>query len=154
MLTTTPKRNPASKSNMSDAALGPSEGHARAGRELQRRHPAAGGQSKRKASKVHMTQNPEQPGGRIFEGHLHDGIGIDDDPPLSPDERPRRVVQLCCSFLRNLAFHRAGRDIEVQNKLLDPRHPQAAFWREAHGNFFDVCVLDWGKLFADGKKGD
>jgi hypothetical protein len=98
-----------------------------------------------------MTPNPEQPGGRIFEGHLHDGIGIDDEPPLSPDERRRRVVQLCCSFLRNLAFHRAGRDIEVQNKLLDPRHPQAAFWREVHGNFFDISVLDWCKLFADRK---
>jgi hypothetical protein len=39
--------------------------------------------------------------------------------------------------------------IEVQSKLLDPKHPKAAFWREAHGNFFDISVLDWCKLFAD-----
>jgi hypothetical protein len=39
----------------------------------------------------------------------------------------------------------------VQRKLLDTRHPQAAFWREVHGNFFDVSVLDWCKLFADRK---
>jgi hypothetical protein len=101
-------------------------------------------------SKDHKTPNPEQPG-RIFEAELHDGVGIDGNPPLSPDERRRRVVQLCCSFMRNLAFHRAGLDIEVQRKLLDSRHPQAAFRREAHGNFFDVCVLDWCKLFADWK---
>ena len=30
------------------------------------------------------TTNPEQPGNRILEGHLHDGVGIDADPPLSP----------------------------------------------------------------------
>ena len=94
-----------------------------------------------------VPQNPEQPG-RILEGHLHDRFEIG-EPPLSPDERRRRVVQLCCSFMRNLAFHRAGRDIEVQSKLLDPKHPKAAFWREAHGNFFDISVLDWCKLFAD-----
>ena len=77
------------------------------------------------------------------------GLAIDAEPPLSPDERRRRVVLLCCSFMRNLAFHRAGVDIEVQRKLLDPRRPQVAFWREVHGNFFDISVLDWCKLFAD-----
>jgi hypothetical protein len=51
--------------------------------------------------------------------------------------------------MRNLAFHRAGRDIEVQRKLLDRRHRQGGFWREAHGNFFDISVLDWCKMFAD-----
>ena len=34
-----------------------------------------------------------------------------------------------------------------------PINPQSAFWREAHANFIDICVLDWGKLFAD-KKGE
>ena len=103
-------------------------------------------------SKVPMTPNPEQPG-RIFEEHMHEGLVIDGEPPLSSDERRRRVVQLCCSFMRNLAFHRAGLDIEVQRKLLDPRCPQAAFWREVHGNFFDISVLDWCKLFADRNNG-
>jgi hypothetical protein len=100
-----------------------------------------------------MAPNPEQPG-RIFREHLHERLVIDGEPPLSPDERRRRVVQLCCSFMRNLAYHRAGLDIEVQGKLLDPRCPQAAFWREVHGNFFDISVLDWCKLFVDRKNGD
>ena len=41
MLTTTPKRNPASKRDGSDARPRPSEGDAQARREPQRRHPAA-----------------------------------------------------------------------------------------------------------------
>jgi hypothetical protein len=97
--------------------------------------------------------NPEQPG-RVFDEHLHDRFKLS-EPKLPPDERRRRVVQLCCSFMRNLAFHRAGVDeIEVKNNLLNPNHPQAAFWLEAHGNFFDICVLDWCKLFADRDRKD
>ena len=88
---------------------------------------------------------------RFYSAELTDGVEFTDDPPLSPDERRRRVVLLCCSFMRNLAFHRDGRDTEVQRKLLEPRHPHGAFWREVHGNFFDRSVLDWCKLFADGK---
>jgi hypothetical protein len=53
--------------------------------------------------------------------------------------------------MRNLAFHRAGLDTEVQRKLLDPGHPHGAFWREVHGNCFDRSALDWCKLFADGR---
>jgi hypothetical protein len=97
--------------------------------------------------------NPEQPG-RIFEAELHDGFKADDDPPLPPDERRRRVVQLCCSFMRNLAFHRAGGHAEIESNLFNPNHPQGAFWLEAHGNFFDTSVLEWCKLFADRNRDD
>jgi hypothetical protein len=96
--------------------------------------------------------NPEQPG-RILEEHMHDGFVIDGEPPLLPDERRRQVVKLCCSFMRNLAFHRAGLHVEVKSNLLNPNHPQGRFWLEAHGNFFDICVLDWCKLFADRDNG-
>jgi hypothetical protein len=72
------------------------------------------------------------------------------EPPLTPEERRRRVGRLCCSFLRNLAFHRAGMRRDVQSKLFAPAHPQGAFWREAHVNFVDICVLEWCKLFAEG----
>jgi hypothetical protein len=96
--------------------------------------------------------NPERPG-RILEGHLHDGVVIDGEPPLSPDERRRRVVRLCCNFMRNLALHRAGVEIEVKDNLLNPYHPQGEFWLQAHSNFFDISVLDWCKLFADRKNG-
>jgi len=57
---------------------------------------------------------------RFYSAELADGVEFTDDPPLSPDERRRRVVLLCCSFMRNLAFHRDGRDTEVQRKLLEP----------------------------------
>jgi hypothetical protein len=68
--------------------------------------------------------------------------------PLTPAQRRRVVVQLCCSFLRNLAFFRAGLQGEVQRILLRPPHPQFEFWSEAHVNFLDICVLEWCKLFA------
>ena len=96
--------------------------------------------------------NPERPG-RILEGHLHDGVVIDGEPPLSPDERRRRVVRLCCNFMRNLALHRAGVVDRVKDNLLNPYHPQGEFWLQAHSNFFDISVLDWCKLFADRKNG-
>ena len=73
------------------------------------------------------------------------------EPPLEPAERRRRVGILCCSFMRNLAFHRAGMQGEVQRILLRPPHPQFEFWSEAHVNFLDICVLEWCKLFADRK---
>jgi hypothetical protein len=89
--------------------------------------------------------------GQVYSEHIEETLKLDDDSPLSLDERRRRVVQLCCSFLRNLAFHRAGLDSEVQSKLLDPKHPHATFWLEVRGNFFDTAVLEWCKLFGDRK---
>ncbi len=73
------------------------------------------------------------------------------EPPLTPAERQRRVVQLCSSFPRNLAFFRAGTQGKVQSILLTPSHAQFEFWREAHVNFLDICVLEWCKLLADRK---
>lgn len=75
------------------------------------------------------------------------------EPKLKPAERRRRMVQLCSSFLRNLAFFRAGLQHEVQRILLLPPDPQFEFWREAHVNFLDICVLEWCKLFADRNSG-
>jgi hypothetical protein len=62
----------------------------------------------------------------------------------------RRVVLLCCAFARNVAFYRAGWAEQAQ-PLLSKRHPQAPFWRQVNGNFFDMAVLDWCKLFGDQK---
>jgi hypothetical protein len=70
------------------------------------------------------------------------------EPPLTPPERRQRIVLLCCNFMRNLALHRAGAEIEVRDNL-NRYHPQGEFWLQAHGNFLDTCVLDWCKLFAD-----
>jgi hypothetical protein len=77
------------------------------------------------------------------------GLPYCPEPPLTPTERRSRVVRLCYSFMRNLAFHRAGLQGEMQRQLFAPAHRQ--FWREVHGNFIDICVLDWCKLFAESK---
>ena len=74
----------------------------------------------------------------------------DDIEPLTPTERRRRVVLLCCSFMRNLASHRAGGQAKLRDNLLNPNYtPEGDFWIQVHGNFLDTCVLDWCKLFAD-----
>lgn len=65
--------------------------------------------------------------------------------PMTRRERLRRAGILCCHFLRNLAFyhswHKAGTPFKKEQ-----------FWVNANGNFIDIAVLEWCKLFAD-KKG-
>jgi hypothetical protein len=70
---------------------------------------------------------------------------------MTGGERRRRVVLLCCSFARNLAFYHAGQSTAGRG-LISAAHPQASFWRQANANFLDMCVLEWCKLMAD-KKG-
>lgn len=59
-------------------------------------------------------------------------------------ERLRRVIILCCYFIQNLAYYRAGWD---ERKVFTRRGSQ--FWITANGNFLDQCVLEWCKLFGD-----
>jgi hypothetical protein len=67
-------------------------------------------------------------------------------------DRLRRVVLLCCSFGRNLAYYRAGREQAV-SALLASSHPDASFWRQANSSFLYVAMLEWSKLIGDKKKG-
>jgi hypothetical protein len=67
---------------------------------------------------------------------------------MSRKERLRRVVMLCCSFGRNMAYYRAAWSKEHKH-LLDMANGN--FWRQVNGNFLDMCVLEWCKLFADRK---
>lgn len=70
---------------------------------------------------------------------------------LSHRDRMRRVVLLCVSFARNVAFYRAGWSEDAQ-PLLSERHPEdAAFWRQVNANFIDMAVLEWCKLFGNQK---
>src|SRR5271165_4315169 len=62
---------------------------------------------------------------------------------INRTERLRRVLVLCCYFVQNLAFYRAGWD----NKIF--RRYRSQFWVTANGNFLDHCVLEWCKLFGD-----
>jgi hypothetical protein len=65
-------------------------------------------------------------------------------PALIKRERLRRVVLLCCHFMRNLAYYRVGHPGE-------PRPTDTEFWLTVNGNFIDQCVLEWCKLFGDPK---
>jgi hypothetical protein len=69
------------------------------------------------------------------------------DVPLTRKDRLRRVVLVCCSFIRNLAFFRTGR--ERGSHLLKPSAECAAFWQQVDSNCIDMCVLEWCKLFSD-----
>ena len=57
-------------------------------------------------------------------------------------QRLRRVAILCCHCLRNLAFYRAW------HQAGKPRSAEQ-FWVTANGNFLDVAVLEWCKLFGE-----
>jgi hypothetical protein len=54
----------------------------------------------------------------------------------------RRVTLLCCHFARNLAYYRSG---FIGARLVR----DTEFWRTVSGNFIDLCVLEWCKLFGD-----
>lgn len=69
-------------------------------------------------------------------------------PPLTKRERLRRVVILSQSFIRNLAYYRAGKSPAAEH-LLKEKHKEASFWRQVNGNCLDMCVLEWCKLFGD-----
>lgn len=59
-------------------------------------------------------------------------------------QRLRRVVLLCCHCGRNLAYYRAG---WLGSSLVR----DSDFWKTVNGNFLDVAVLEWCKLFGDEK---
>jgi hypothetical protein len=63
-------------------------------------------------------------------------------------QRLRRVVLLSASFVRNLVFYRVGQEGRFRS-LFQPHHDCASFWLQANGNFLDILVLEWCKLFAD-----
>lgn len=65
------------------------------------------------------------------------------EPPLSRRERLRRTALLCAHCIRNLAYYRAARTdgaltFSARNRL----HVTI------NGNFLDVMVLEWCKLFV------
>jgi hypothetical protein len=56
--------------------------------------------------------------------------------------RLRRTGILCMHFLRNAAYYLAFNAAPV------PRRREQ-FWRTVNGNFIDICLLEWCKLFGD-----
>lgn len=67
---------------------------------------------------------------------------------LSREERLRRVLILCRDFTRNLGYVRGAQEHPAGWKVV-PLHPTVNFFRVAHNNALDMCVLDWCKLFGD-----
>jgi hypothetical protein len=61
---------------------------------------------------------------------------------MDQEDRVRGTGVLCCRFLRNAAYYRAG--WEAGNLRV-----RGQFWVMANGNFLDQCVLVWCKLFGD-----
>lgn len=66
------------------------------------------------------------------------------EPPLSREERLRRVCLVAYTFARNMACYRSAR-----NGGPDYAGPVSQFWVTADGNFIDMAVLEWCKLFGD-----
>jgi hypothetical protein len=68
--------------------------------------------------------------------------------PLTRREILTNVQRLCRSFGRNLAYYRAGWDRDL--RILCEANPDSgSFWTTVNGNFLDMCVLDWCKLFGE-----
>ena len=65
-------------------------------------------------------------------------------------ERLRRVVILCASFARNVAYFRAGQS-QTGAAARSRSHAFSGFWTPASANFLDISVLEWCKLLGDEK---
>lgn len=63
---------------------------------------------------------------------------------LTKTERLRRVALLCCHFARNLAYYRAWHD------RLTPGN-YGEILATIDGNFIDMAVIEWCKLFGERK---
>jgi hypothetical protein len=61
---------------------------------------------------------------------------------LSFLQRQRRVARLCCHCLRNLAYYRAWYE---EGKP----HENRNFWVNANGNFVEIALLEWCKVFGE-----
>lgn len=63
---------------------------------------------------------------------------------MTKNERHRRVIILCCHFMRNLAYYRAA----PKRKTLESK---GSFWVGINGNCLEIGILEWCKLFGDKK---
>ena len=60
---------------------------------------------------------------------------------MTPIGRARNAALLCCHFARNFAYYSVFRK--------SPDIGKEGFWLTVQGNFIDVCVLEWCKLFGN-----
>lgn len=71
----------------------------------------------------------------------------EDDESLTEGERLRRVALLTRHCIDNIACYRAGwaTDSKGEKHVVVQRN----FWIRANGNFLDIAVSEWCKVFAD-----
>ncbi|KWW32420.1 MULTISPECIES: hypothetical protein [Cupriavidus] len=67
--------------------------------------------------------------------------------PLDP-RFVRKLSLLCCHCVRNIAYYRVGFIAEDGTGSLKQT---SQFGATVNGNMLDIAVLEWCKLFADGK---
>lgn len=60
---------------------------------------------------------------------------------VSNSNRAKSAALVCCHFARNLAYYNASQKVLTLDK--------EGFWLTVTGNFVDVCVLEWCKLFGN-----
>ena len=60
---------------------------------------------------------------------------------VSSSNRAKSAALVCCHFARNLAYYNASQGFLTLDK--------EGFWLTVIGNFVDVCVLEWCKLFGN-----
>jgi len=56
--------------------------------------------------------------------------------------RARRVIILCLHCIRNITFYKSG--FKDGHILYNDQ-----FWITSNGNFLDIAVLEWCKIFGD-----
>jgi hypothetical protein len=80
---------------------------------------------------------------------------IEAEPPISREDRLRRVVILCVAFMRNMAYFRGAYEAPEgwQSQAGELVLPDASFWVIVANNFLDVCVMEFCKLFVEERNG-
>jgi hypothetical protein len=71
--------------------------------------------------------------------------------PLTRRERLRRVVILCASFARNVAYFRSGQS-QIGLEARASSYARSAFWVQVTNNFLDIAVLECKLLGDDNDK--
>lgn len=63
--------------------------------------------------------------------------------PLSREDRIWRIALLCCHTVRNAAY------CQARTQRMKKQRPEDEYWKTVDGNFFDLSVLEWSKLFGE-----
>ena len=77
--------------------------------------------------------------------------GRTSEPPLTRREKLRRTLLLCCHCSRNIAYYRVGWSIDPATRKRQLIF-EDQFEITVNGNFIDIAVLEWCKLYGESKR--